>query len=98
MSFTEVRVEEIGGGGGSEHVEQSRGSQGLKANITAWVLNKMKCFIDSPYKEVSGNKPTNTPKIPSFLLGPSDSDCSDPLQSHCTYLVVLFALRFLCVE
>lgn len=59
-------------------MEQSRGSQGLKGNITAWVLNKMKCFIDSPYKEVSGNQPTNPPKIPSFLLGPSDSDCSDP--------------------
>lgn len=66
-------------GGGSEHVAQSRGSQGLNGKVTAWVLNKMKCFIGSPYKEVSGNKPTNPPKIPSFLLGPANSALLRPL-------------------
>lgn len=78
-------------GGGSEHVEQSRESQGLKGKVTAWVLNKMKCFIGSPYRDVSGNKPTNPPKLPSFFLGPANS----ALLRH---LVVLFALRFLCGE
>lgn len=85
MSFSEVRVEEMGGGR-ERACGAKLGSQGLKGNVTAWALNKMKCFIGSSYKEVSRNKPTNPPKIPSFLLGPSDSSLLRSLRHLIAYI------------
>lgn len=83
------------GGGGNEHVEERRGNPGLKGNITAWILNKMKCYIILLRRQFLETNPPTNPKehISSWILPNSAF-----LRPLCHLLVVLFTLGFICGE